>query len=156
MKRNSRLPLVLALAFLASIFAPLRMGWACPDGTPCVANHSEHFECASNVCASAKSCCEREHPVACKHGAFPAPSSDHRTSVQTPDHCRFNISTPPHLAAVVSSSSLHAPVADALPVRINLELPQPVIVPAWRSEYTLGYRPPPLERTGPTRAPPTL
>ena len=148
---------ILVLALLSTLAQPLRTGWACPDGTACVASHEKRFVCAGNQCATEKSCCVKEHPTACKHGAFPGqdrtPASG--SSVQTTDHCRFSISAPTHLTALTTDRATVAVTHVALAVPIFATLVASLPAPVWRSELTLGYRPPPALSTGPSRAPPT-
>lgn len=156
MKRPLSLTFLL-LAYLATLVAPLRTAWACPDGTACVPNEQKRFACAGNQCATEKSCCVREHQTACKHGAFPSSKADEHSghSVQSPDHCRFTISAPTQLTALTVQSAAPLVAIAALLVPF-FRLPEAVYTePVWRSEQTLGYRPPPILSTGPSRAPPT-
>ena len=153
-----RLPLVLLLilALFTSPLAPARAEWSCPDGTPCVASGKQVFESAGGQCRI-RSCCETPHARRCDHGAWPglavlAPSE---SQFQSPDHCRFHQSDPPQLTATHDhSQSLR--VADSqialLPTRF--QLPQGVVSHThWLVDHC-GDRPPPLQLTGPSRAPP--
>lgn len=154
-RRN--LALFLIVALLATFFAPIRSGWACPDGTACVSGEDRGFVCAGGQCATPKSCCQVKRTVRCKHGALPGQSDQERRSsgVESPDHCRFSVSVAPQLVAVTDQGGKLLTVAfDALPVLTAVELVVPAAAPAWRAEYTLGYRPPPILSTGPSRAPP--
>lgn len=151
-----RLALLLILAFLATFFAPIRAGWSCPDGTACVAGGGDSFVCVGGQCASEMSCCEVERTVRCKHGALPGsgrPST--QPGVEVPDHCRFSASVSPPLVAVTGyAGSLLDLTFVALPAFIGVEIAIPAAAPTWRAEHTLGYRPPPVLSTGPSRAPP--
>lgn len=154
---RSRLPLLLILACLATPIAPLRTGWACADGTECIVDESRRFVCPGGACSTGASCCLKKRTVACKHGAFPsAKDAPPDTGIELPDHCRFSVSTAPNLVGVVETCPPFVLAAAAMPVTSAPELQLPEIIPAWRSEYSLGYRPPPHQRTGPSRAPPTL
>jgi hypothetical protein len=153
---RSRLPLVLILACLATLIAPLRTSWACADGTQCVLDEARRFVCPGGACSTGASCCLKKRTVACKHGAFPsAKDAPTRSGVQSPDHCRFSVASPPNFVGVVETSAPFAPVEAALPVMTGPDLSLPEFTPAWRREYSLGYRPPPHQRSGPSRAPPT-
>ena len=149
--------LTLVLAFLPALLAPVQAAWSCPDGTPCVQDSRQGFVCAGDQCADETSSCCVVKTTRCKHGAAPAVSTErsHGSQVQAPDHCRFSVSGPPQLIALAENARLLQFTGDVfLPVpafRLSLS-PAP---PVWRSEFTLGYRPPPIVSSGPSRAPPT-
>lgn len=151
-----RLILLLIVALFTAPLAPARAEWSCPDGTPCVAAGKQAFECAGGQCR-VHSCCEKPSAHRCRHGALPeaAPPGSRGNRVETPDHCRFHASAHPQLLAVHDDSRvlLAAEAAPALlPARFRL--PQGLRSSiSWLID-AYGYRPPPLLRTGPSRAPP--
>lgn len=152
-----RRPLAIAviLAFVLALIAPAQAAWSCPDGTPCVRDGGESYVCAKQ-CGSGASCC-RSRAARCKHGATPSLRRLDLVgkAIGTPDHCRFSIYSAPHEKAVTGNAELLGMEADLAltPAVLRLSLSKPA--PSWRSEYTLGYRPPPLVSLGPSRAPPT-
>jgi len=155
--RPPRIATLLILAFLTMLLAPARMSWACPDGTPCVASTREVFECESGQCATRKSCCEVSLVARCRHGAFPQLDQSRHPdpALQGQDHCRFSVSAAPHVTAVTpAAASIQWLACDVLPASPAFKLAMPAGTPVWRSEFTLGYRPPPIRSTGPSRAPP--
>ena len=156
--RRSKLAILLVIAFLLALLAPVQAGWACPDGTPCVADRDHGFVCASEQCRSHPSCCEVEKPQLCRHGALPTVSdpASTRPVIQSPEHCRFNVTAKPDLKAqAAQTETLLWFSFDVLPALVAVELTAPVGTPTWLAEDALGYRPPPLLSTGPSRAPPT-
>jgi hypothetical protein len=149
--------LLLVPAYLAMLVAPLRTSWACADGTHCVQDRTRQFVCPGGSCSTGASCCKKKHAVACKHGAFPSIQADSGSAgVESPDHCRFSISAAPKLVAAAETSDFLLSAGDMLPVAPTTAVPLPDFVPTWRTEYSLGYRPPPHLSTGPSRAPPSL
>lgn len=149
------LAITLLVTFLLALLAPVRAAWSCPDGTPCVHQHGG-FVCVEKKCAAEASSCCIQKTVRCTHGAGPAleGAPSRRPGFHAPDHCRFRVSARPQLTAVTESASVFWLAAPAV-------LPAPVLQfsllpaqPVWRSEVTLGYRPPPLLSQGPSRAPP--
>ena len=155
--KRPKTAILLILAFLATFFAPIQASWACPDGTPCVADRGHGYVCASDQCGGMASCCETEHGKRCQHGAIPSlerkGSAD--PSIQAPDHCQFELSSKQSAKALTASAGTFVGFAfDALPAPLAVELTAPIITPTWLAEYTLGYRPPPSSSTGPSRAPP--
>lgn len=151
-----KLGILLILAFVATLFAPVRAGWACPDGTPCLAVRNGGFRCAKTHAEGEASCCDVRR-LRCRHEAFPIAKSgrDVEPSIRGLDHCRFTVSDRSQTVALRQENG--ASVAHCL----DLSLPQPAFepslhaaAPAWRSEVTLGYRPPPICDAGPPRAPP--
>lgn len=146
----------LALAFLLAFLAPAHAGWSCPDGTPCVHDRHQGFVCAGEKCAAhAASCCVVK-TTRCKHGA--APDSEPgawRPALQAPDHCRYHVTAVPKLVAVAEAVRFFPVTADGVSPAPAIQLLLPAFRPVWRSEYTLGYRPPPSLLLGPCRAPPT-
>ena len=154
MRRSFALSLL--LAFLAALFAPVQGAWACPDGTPCVHDSAQGFVCAENQCSAKLSCCEAK-TTRCKHGAAASPrgSGDGDAVITQPDHCRYSASQAPELTALTQTAKLRWGSVDAIPApSLSLQLPAPPRAPVWRSEFTLGYRPPPVLTLGPSRAPP--
>ena len=155
--KRPRLALLLVIAFFLALLAPERASWSCPDGTPCVHDRAHGFVCASKQCSGAASCCVAK-TVLCKHGARPglAPSQSRRAGVETPDTCRYTVTRPPTLTALAQQPAKLLALAPAvLPAVPVLTFSLPPSMPAWLTEYTLGYRPPPLLPLGPSRAPPT-
>lgn len=147
---------LLVLAFLLALVHPAQAGWACPDGTPCVHDTVEGYACSRGQCAVTPSCC-RAKSVRCKHGAVPVLDSgaDETPRVNSPEHCRYSITSAPQLRAVTESKALLLSFgADAVLQPFLVECPLPQSAPVWRTEYTLGYRPPPLLSLGRSRAPP--
>lgn len=148
--------LTLVLALLLALVAPAQAAWSCPDGTPCVHDQQQGYVCAGNKCAAQASSCCVVKTTRCKHGAAPARDGgrSRRSQLQAPDHCRFSVSSPPQLTVVAETAKLLWVGLDvALPssaFRLSLSPAQPV----WRSEFTLGYRPPPILSSAPSRAPP--
>ena len=158
--KRPQLALLLVFAFLLAILAPVRESWSCPDGTPCVHDRAHGFVCVSKVCGAGASCCVAR-TVLCKHGAWPGlPALNNlptgRPAITTPDTCRFRVTAPPTLTALSKQPAkllvLAPAVLPAAPTHIFSVTP---CMPAWLTEYTLGYRPPPLLPLGPSRAPPT-
>jgi hypothetical protein len=155
--QRPRTAILLILALLTALLTPVRTSWSCPDGTACVAERGRGYVCAGNHCA-ARSCCAVAKPCVCKHGAFPGLGGPWSTKpgVDTPDHCRFHVSAPPSLTAVLADSGgWHGASVDLALAPIGIELSIPSAPVFLRVEETLGYRPPPLLRTGPSRAPPS-
>jgi hypothetical protein len=155
--RRTKIAILLVIVFLLALLAPVQAGWACPDGTPCVADRDHGFACASDQCRSHASCCEVEKPQLCRHGTLPEVSDpvSTRPAIQGPDHCRFSVTAKPDLkAAAEQTGKLISFSVDLLPTPAAVELTVPAASPIWQSEYTLGYRPPPSLSTGPSRAPP--
>lgn len=148
--------LTLVLAFLLALIAPAQTAWSCPDGTPCVHDQHEGFVCAEKKCAAQASSCCVVKTTRCKHGAAPAAQQGRSRGphLQAPDHCRFSVSTPPQLTAVAAPASVLFVAVDAVLPTPALQLSLSPVQPVWRSEYTLGYRPPPILSSGPSRAPP--
>ena len=149
--------LTLVLAFVLALVAPVQAAWSCPDGTACVPDSRQSFVCADAKCASEASSCCVVKTTRCRHGAAPPanPERSQDPQIQAPDHCRFSVTVPPQLTALAESARLLQVTGEAsLPVpAFQLSLaPAP---PVWRSEFTLGYRPPPIVSSGPSRAPPT-
>ena len=155
--KRTRTTTLLILAFLATLFAPVRFSWACPDGTPCVVDRGHGFVCASDHCSTVPTCCEAKAPPRCDHGAFPTlrQHPTDRLVLEAAEHCRFSISAGADLVALpeLGTKSLWLSF-DALPPPPAVALSAPARAPSWRAAYTLGYRPPPLPSSGPARAPP--
>jgi hypothetical protein len=154
--RRSRLALLLVLTFLVALFAPVRVGWACPDGSPCVAEGRTYI-CAGKQCSVRASCCRVDRPNYCKHGAIPGGGGQRsdRPEIQAADRCHFSVSSWTRPVA----GSTQRPVLlwlsfDVLPAPAAVELSAPDLTPVWLSVDTLGYRPPPSLLSGPSRAPP--
>ena len=149
-----RLAALLILALVATLFAPLKVAWACPDGTPCAAT-DQGFACVGGQCATEASCCRVQTVHLCRHGALPGVSNQagSKLAVSAPEHCRFSVSVRPHLAAVTSGKLLLA-TPDAALALVSFTLAASAIRPTWLAAPTLGYRPPPLLPSGPSRAPP--
>ena len=147
----------LLLAFLLALTGPAQAGWSCPDGTPCVHDSSQGYVCAEKKCADQASSCCVAKTTRCKHGGAPTPGEDHsrRSRFQAPDHCRFSISAPTQITAVTPAPALLLVLDAVLPVPALQLSPTPA-QPVWRFEFTLGYRPPPIVSSGPSRAPPQL
>ena len=146
----------LRLAFLLALAGPAQAGWSCPDGTPCVHDPKHGYVCAEKKCADQASSCCVAKTTRCKHGVAPTPANeDHsrRPRLHAPDHCRFSISAPPQITAVTPASALLLVLDAALPVPAPQLSPRRA-QPVWRFEFTLGYRPPPIVSSGPSRAPP--
>jgi hypothetical protein len=155
--RRPRLALLLILAFLAALLAPVRVSWSCPDGTTCVAERGERYVCAGGQCRSHASCCIVEQPCVCKHGALPgARPGSKRLRIEGPDHCRFNVSARVQLrSAAQQVATFLAPDFDLLAPSPPLSVPRPWGSPVWRDRHGPGFHPPPLLPAGPSRAPPT-
>ena len=75
-------------------------------------------------------------------------------TLEAPDDCRFKVFGRPLLTGVTTQgiTVLPAPVAFVGVHVVRVSVPD--VTPAWRSEHTLGYRPPPYRLLGPSRAPP--
>jgi hypothetical protein len=142
------------LALVATLFAPLNGAWACPDGTPCAATE-QGFACVGGQCATAASCCREQALHLCRHGAPPAVAAADRGRLllSAPEHCRFSGTARPVPVAVTTNKLLLTAPVTALPL-LPLTFSAPVVRPTWLAAPTLGYRPPPLLRSGPSRAPP--
>lgn len=153
MRRLSALSLI--TAFLLALLMPARAGWACPDGTPCVHDQAAGYVCASGQCAAKLSCCEVE-TARCKHGALPIDeptSSGH--SLGSEEHCRFNVSaTTVGEARIAPAEALLVLHPAALPRTVQFDLTRASVTAFRRGEECLGFRPPPIRATGPSRAPP--
>jgi hypothetical protein len=154
--RRPQLALLLILALLAALMTPVRVGWSCPDGTPCVAERGERYVCAGGLCRSRASCCLIEKPCVCKHGALPgSQQSSKRPRIEGPDHCRFSVSA--HLklrGATQQGATLAAPSFDLLPPPAPVSVGPLSCVSGWRHRHGPGFHPPPLLPSGPSRAPP--
>lgn len=151
--RRSLTARLLILAFLAAFFAPLRAGWACPDGTPCVAAHGNGYVCAGDHCRTASSCCEVSRRNYCKHGAVPARADS--PVVSGPDHCLFSVAARERLTAVTEPAGKLIRLKVPMAVSPVLTVTPPVASPVWLADSTAGCRPPPLLPSGPSRAPPS-
>jgi len=150
--------ILLIMALVATLFAPVRAGWACPDGTPCVSDRGEGYYCTGDRRAIQTSCCRIERSLRCRHGAFPGNERPERSVAEIigPDRCQFSVSTPPPVvAAAKETGKLLTLSLDSFPAPNSPEVTVPRATPAWQSAYALGYRPPPIPPTGPSRAPPT-
>jgi hypothetical protein len=150
--RRSRGTLFLVLAYLTALVAPLRSGWTCPDGTPCEAMRQP-------VCTAhpaEKSCCEKPKVLTCKHsgGALTPSAEPQGPQVETPDHCRFHVSVPPQLIAMTADGTGVVDHGTALPVSLYVADDRASTGAGRLPALALGYRPPPLLESGPSRAPP--
>jgi hypothetical protein len=147
------LALLLVLAFLAALATPVRASWSCADGSPCVHDQAGYI-CPGKKCAVHGSCCLAKK-VLCKHGALPegTPRST-RPALEAPDDCRFKVVGRPLLTGVTTQGITVHPAPVAFIGVAIVRLPLPEAIPTWRSEHTLGYRPPPYRLLGPSRAPP--
>lgn len=155
-----RLPIaiLLILALVLGPLAPVQAGWACPDGTPCVADQQQGFRCAGGEC-SAPSCCLSKETQRCHHGALPgvAAHSKRSNGIQGTDHCQYTQADRPILSALQDGSRVHLTVTvDLAFTPGGVQIPNGVVSSAAWIEDAYGYRPPPLLSTGPARAPPSL
>jgi hypothetical protein len=153
-----KIAILLVIAFVLALAAPVRASWACPDGTVCVRAKNGRYTCARDRCGVGGSCCKITRICECKHGDLPSFGASHPTApaLQTPDHCLFKVAAKPNLPALAQSAGkLLWLSVDILAAPVAVELALPASTLAWQSEYTLGYRTPPLLSTGPSRAPPT-
>jgi hypothetical protein len=149
---------LLILALLLAPLAPVRAGWACPDGSTCVPD-GRSFRCEKDAApqVALPSCCVRKVETRCHHAEYPgmaAPAA--QPIVQAPDHCRFTISARPELPAALSTAASFQLLAPdgLIPAALTLPAP-PVAVTAYPCVAATRYGPPLLRRTGPSRAPPS-
>ena len=155
MMNRLRVVLLLILALAAAPLAPVRAGWVCPDGTPCVERQDRSYVCPEPEPA-VPSCCKKQEERPCKHGRLPglSPQEGPGSRLETPGHCRFVGAGRPQLTPAADGRSLTVSIAPAaLPATaFQPSLPAGFLLVA--HPETLGYRPPPLPSTGPSRAPP--
>jgi hypothetical protein len=160
MMKRIHLAILLILAFGLAPMAPVSTGWVCPDGTACVSD-SQGYRCASDGCSehvSTEGCCVDGEGSRCQHGDYPAAIAPvgAAAAVGAAGHCRFSISGPAELAAVrVAAATFQLPAPDGLIRREHLSLPPPPATRSGLTDPTPGHRPPRLNPTGPSRAPPT-
>jgi len=153
---RSKIALLLVLAFLTALTAPVRTAWACPNGTVCVRGGQGGYTCAGDRCET-RSCCAVKRTCECKHGDLPGlgrrPSGEH---IGLPESCRFSLSAHPDLRAVPTTavSSLLIP-APALPVPALPVFAAPAGARVAYSEYNADCGPPPFCPSAPSRAPPS-
>lgn len=141
---------------LALILAPLASPqgrWTCPDGTACVMERDGQFHCAAAECA-APACCQVPAARKCRHGAYPAPDPGTEATLRSEEHCRFHGAQRLQAGLAPPAYPFHLSPAD-------VALPPPAVcmprvqVGGYASFIrACAYRPPPLSRTGPARAPP--
>lgn len=157
-----RLILVLQL-ILALVFGPLlpvRAGWSCPSGTECVADAGHGFRCVSGECGGhgQHSCCLTRSVRRCHHGALPGLGPRHSgpPTIEDEDHCQYRSGSRTQLTAARDDHRVTLPVSGVpalFPPAVAAAPPTTSAI-HWIVD-TYGYRPPPEQRSGPIRAPPS-